>query len=85
MRYASAVAVTVAEPTSVALVIASTSLPGFSPSETPVYGHPLNTDTSLLWTVCFVPGERKPLHFLQIINKDTPLIRTLSIAPLCPY
>ena len=25
---------------------------------------PLNTDTSLLRTVFFVPGERKPLHFL---------------------
>ena len=25
--------------------------------------NPLNTDTLLLWTVCFVPGERKPLHF----------------------
>ena len=35
-------------------------------SETPLYGHSLNTDTSLLRTVCFVPGERKPLHFLLI-------------------
>ena len=26
--------------------------------------NPLNTDTSLLRTVCCVPGERKPLHFL---------------------
>ena len=26
--------------------------------------NPLNTDTSLLRTVCFVPGERKSLHFL---------------------
>ena len=26
--------------------------------------NPLNTDTSLLRTVRFVPGERKPLHFL---------------------
>ena len=33
-------------------------------SQTSLYGHPLNTDSSLLWTVCFVPGERKPLHFL---------------------
>ena len=30
------------------------------------YGHPLNTDTSLLRTVCFVPGEREPLRFLYI-------------------
>ena len=33
-------------------------------SQSPLYGHPLYTDTSLLRTVCFVPGERKPLHFL---------------------
>ena len=26
--------------------------------------NPLNTDTSLLRTVCCVPGERKSLHFL---------------------
>ena len=26
--------------------------------------NPLNTDTSLLRTVWFVSGERKPLHFL---------------------
>ena len=26
------------------------------------YAH--NTDTTLLRTVCFIPGERKPLHFL---------------------
>ena len=26
--------------------------------------NPVNTDTSLLRTVWFVPGERKPLHFL---------------------
>ena len=30
----------------------------------PLYGHPLDTDNSLLWTVCFVPWKRKPLHFL---------------------
>ena len=29
-------------------------------------GHPLNTDTSLLRTVCFFPGERKHLQFLLI-------------------
>ena len=27
---------------------------------------PLNTDTSLVCTVCFVPGERKPSYFLKI-------------------
>ena len=29
-----------------------------------LYRHRLNTDTSLLRTVFFVHGERKPLHFL---------------------
>ena len=32
-------------------------------SATPLHGHPLDTDTSLLCTVCFVPRERKPIHF----------------------
>ena len=36
----------------------------FKYSQSPLYGQPLNKDTSLLQTVCFVPGERKPLHFL---------------------
>ena len=35
-------------------------------SRTPLYEHPLNKDTSLSRTVCFVPRERKPLHFLYI-------------------
>ena len=38
---------------------------------TPLYGHPLNTDTSLLRTVCFVPGESP-----CIFSKFNPLIRT---------
>ena len=33
-------------------------------SQTLRHEHPLNTDTSLLWTVFFVPGERKFLHIL---------------------
>ena len=35
---------------------------------------PYFTDTSLLRTVCCVPGERKPLHFpkLNALNTDTP-------------
>ena len=46
----------------------------------PVYGHPLKTETSLLRTVCFVLGGRKPLLFLYIqpvlyghpgVNTDT--------------
>ena len=32
-------------------------------SRTPLYGYPLYTDTSLLRTVFFVPGEN-PYHFL---------------------
>ena len=38
--------------------------PAYPSTQTSLYGHPLNTDTLLLRTVCFVPGERKPLHFL---------------------
>ena len=35
------------------------------PSQITFYSQtPLNTGTSLLQTVCFVPRERKPLHFL---------------------
>ena len=33
-------------------------------SKTPLYEHPLNTDISLLRTFCFIPGEKKPKHFL---------------------
>ena len=33
----------------------------------PAFGqYPLNKGTSLLRNVCFVPGERKPFHFLWI-------------------
>ena len=32
-------------------------------SQTPFFGHLLNKDTSLLQTVCFVPGERKSLSY----------------------
>ena len=41
------------------------------------------TDTSLLWTVCYVPGERKPFHFSKFnpLNMDTPLKWTLPMAP----
>ena len=34
-------------------------------SQSPFYLHPLNTDTSLLSTVCFAPEQRKPLDFLS--------------------
>ena len=39
---------------------------------------PFYTHTSLLRTVCFVPGERNPLHFLLNLTR---LIRKLSMAP----
>ena len=51
----------------------------------------LNTDTSLLRTVCFVPGERKPLHVhfllmvLFVLNTDTSLLQTHSWPPQCLY
>ena len=36
----------------------------FSDSQIPLYGLPLNMDTSLLQTVCFVFGKLKPLQYL---------------------
>ena len=47
---------------------------------------PLNTNTLLLGTVCFVPGESKPSHIFfskfNLLNTDNPLVWTLSMAPL---
>ena len=41
-------------------------------SQTPLYGHPLSTDTSLLWTGFFVPVE-SPYIFSKFnwLNTDT--------------
>ena len=54
-------------------------------SQSPLYGHSFYTHTSLLRTVCLLPGESNPLHFPALkfnpLNKDTPLIRKLSMAP----
>ena len=39
-----------------------------------LYRHTLNMDTSMLWTVSCVPGERKPLYFslkFNPLNTDT--------------
>ena len=49
-------------------------------SQTPARTSPANTDTSLR-TVCFVPGERKPLYFLQIqiVNTNTLYGPSVSI------
>ena len=42
------------------------------------------TDTRLTRAVCFVPGGKKPLHLFKFnpLYTNTPLIRTLSMAPL---
>ena len=51
-------------------------------NQTPPYGHPLNSDTSFLRTVCFVPEKRRPLNIFSKfnpLNTDTPLIGTLSM------
>ena len=42
---------------------------------------PAYTDTSLLWTVCFVSGERSPYIFsiLNLLSMDTCLIQQLII------
>ena len=37
-------------------------------SQTPLSGHPINTGTSLLWTVCFAPGV-KTLTFSLILTR----------------
>ena len=51
-------------------------------SQTPLYRHAFNTDTSLLRTNYFFPGERKPSYFLfKLFNTGTSLIRRLSMAP----
>ena len=44
---------------------------------------PRLTDTSILRTVFFVPGERNPLHFLWFnpLNTRHPLVRALFMAP----
>ena len=47
-------------------------------SQTPLCGHPLNTHTSLLWTVCFVPWGKRVLTFSL---NSTHLMRTLSMVP----
>ena len=55
-------------------------------SHLPLYGHPFNTNTSLLQTVCFVPGQKKSRTFwiicskFNLLNTDIPLIWTLSMA-----
>ena len=41
-------------------------------SQTPLYGQPLIKDTSLLWTVFFVPGESPYIVFkFNPFNTDT--------------
>ena len=35
-------------------------------SESPLYGHPLNTDTRILWTVSFVPTRESSYIFSKI-------------------
>ena len=44
----------------------------------PIYEHPLDTETSLLRTVCFVPGGKKPVYFvyLTLESSTNPLKRT---------
>ena len=48
-------------------------------NQTLLYGHPLNMDTSLLRTVCFVSGEGESAYIFtkfNPLNMDTPLIWT---------
>ena len=43
--------------------------------------HPLYMDTPFWWTVCFVPGKRKPYIFSKFnpLNTDSPLIPTNGV------
>ena len=59
-------------------------------SQTPFFGHLLNKDTSLLQTVCFVPGERKSFqcddisqgHLRTFSQPDTaPLTKNWACGP----
>ena len=51
-------------------------------SQTPLYGHPLNMNTLLYYgQFALSPGKGSPYIFSKFNwhNKDTPLIRTLSV------
>ena len=48
-------------------------------SETPLYGHLLNTVTSLLRTVCFVPGKESPYIYSTFNPLNSHLIITDSL------
>lgn len=55
-------------------------------SQTPLYGQPLNTDTSLLRTVRFAPEKREPVSRINFpkfisLNAETWLIWAHSMAP----
>ena len=51
-------------------------------SGSPLYGHPLNTDTRILQTVSFVPTKSSYI-FTKIypLNTDTRILRTVSFVP----
>ena len=42
-------------------------------SETLLYGYKLNTDTSLLRTLCIVPGEKKSPYIFSKFNLGHPV------------
>ena len=54
-----------------------------------LYGHPLNMDTSLLRTVCFLPGEKKALTFslnlTRLLYGHPVNTDTFLQLPQCPY
>ena len=45
----------------------------------------VNSDTQLLRTVFIIPGERKPLLFLNLFNTDIPVNTDAFYGPLSPY
>ena len=54
-------------------------------SQTPLSGHPINTGTVLLRTVCFAPGGRNPymLSNFNPLNTETPSRKDTPAQ--CPY
>ena len=45
-------------------------------SQTLLHGHLINTETTLLQTVCFVSGERMPLNVVYILKWSLPYVKS---------
>ena len=72
------------EPTAPAVIPEENRYLGFKTnySQTLLYGHPLTMNTSLLWTVCFVPGERRPFIFNTNTSYGPLSVGILTVCPI---